>query len=116
MAVLQAENERLIEFLAANRIEWRLAPELTTSPAQTESSRLSTEARVALFRRRFRGRTYVYPLALGEQVDRQVGLCTCLCGRVARWSVREARNQVRRLSESLVDPAFGRCHLRPLGR
>ena len=24
--------------------------------------------------------------------------------------------QVRRLSESLVDPAFGRCYLRPLGR
>ncbi len=62
MAVLQAENERLIALLEANGIEWRLAPEPTTSPPQTESSRLSTEAKVALFRRRFRGRTDVYPV------------------------------------------------------
>ena len=61
-AVLQAENERLIALLEANGIEWRLAPEPTTSPPQTESSRLSTEAKVALFRRRFRGRTDVYPV------------------------------------------------------
>jgi len=62
LAVLQAENERLIALLEANGIEWRLAPEPTTSPPQTESSRLSTEAKVALFRRRFRGRTDVYPV------------------------------------------------------
>lgn len=62
MAVLQAENERLIALLEANGIKWRLAPEPTTSPPQTDSSRLSTEAKVALFRRRFRGRTDVYPV------------------------------------------------------
>ena len=62
MAVLQAENERLIALLEANGIEWRRAPERTTSPPQAESSRLSTEAKVALFRRRFRGRTDVYPV------------------------------------------------------
>ena len=62
LAVLQAENERLIALLKANGIEWRLAPEPSTSPPQTESSRLSTEAKVALFRRRFRGRTDVYPV------------------------------------------------------
>lgn len=60
LAVLQAENERLIALLEENGIEWRQAPEPTTSPPQTESSRLSTEAKVALFRRRFRGRTDVY--------------------------------------------------------
>lgn len=62
MAVLQAENERLIALLEANGIEWRLAPEPTTSPPKPESSRLSNEAKVALFRRRFRGRTDVYPV------------------------------------------------------
>lgn len=62
MAVLQAENERLIALLEANGVEWRLAPEPATSPPQTESSRLSTEAKVALFRRRFRGRRDVYPV------------------------------------------------------
>jgi superfamily II DNA or RNA helicase len=62
LAVLHAENERLIALLEANGIEWRLAPEPATSPPQPESSRLSTEAKLALFRRRFRGRTDVYPV------------------------------------------------------
>ncbi len=62
LAVPQAENERLIALLEANRVEWRLAPEPATSPPQRESSRLATEAKVALFRRRFRGRTDVYPV------------------------------------------------------
>ncbi|OGA72934.1 MAG: DEAD/DEAH box helicase [Betaproteobacteria bacterium RIFCSPLOWO2_12_FULL_65_14] len=62
LAALQAENERLIALLKANGIEWRLAPEPATSPPKPESSRLSTEAKVALFHRRFRGRTDVYPV------------------------------------------------------
>jgi hypothetical protein len=56
LAVLQAENERLVALLEATRVEWRMTPEPATSPPQPESSRLSTEAKVALFRRRFRGR------------------------------------------------------------
>ena len=32
LAVLEAENERLIALLEANGIEWRLAPESATSP------------------------------------------------------------------------------------
>lgn len=62
LAVLQAENERLITLLEANGIDWRLAPEPATSPSKPESSRLSTEAKVALFRGRLRGRTDVYPV------------------------------------------------------
>jgi superfamily II DNA or RNA helicase len=61
LAVLQAQNEQLIALLEANGIEWRPTPEPATSPAQPES-RLSTEAKVALFRRWFRGRTDVYPV------------------------------------------------------
>ena len=52
LAVLQVENERLIALLEANGIEWRPAPEPATSPPQPESSRLSTEAKVACWRRR----------------------------------------------------------------
>lgn len=62
LAVLQAENERLIALLEANGIKWRLTSVPTTSPPKPESSRLSTEAKVALFRRQFRGRTDVYPV------------------------------------------------------
>jgi hypothetical protein len=60
--MLRAENERLIALLEANGIKWRLAPEPATSSSKPESSRLSTEAKVALFRRRFRGRTDAYPV------------------------------------------------------
>jgi superfamily II DNA or RNA helicase len=62
LAVLQAENERLISLLETNGIEWRLTNEPATSPPRPESSRLSAEAKVALFRRLFRGRTDVYPM------------------------------------------------------
>jgi len=62
LAALQAENERLIALLETNGIEWRLTNEPATSPPRPESSRLSTEAKVTLFRRRFRGRTDVYPV------------------------------------------------------
>jgi superfamily II DNA or RNA helicase len=73
VAVLQAENERLIALLKANGIEWRLAPDPATSPPQTEASRLSTEAKVALFRRRFRGRTDVYPVRWASKTTGKSG-------------------------------------------
>jgi hypothetical protein len=60
LAALRAENERLIALLEANGIEWRPTPRPATSSPQPESSRLSIEAKVALFRRRFLGRTDVY--------------------------------------------------------
>ncbi len=62
LPALQAENDRLIALLEANGIEWRLAPESQMSPLTPDSPRLSTEAKVALFRRWFRGRTDVYPV------------------------------------------------------
>lgn len=61
-AQLKAENARLIALLEANGIQWRAPPE-TVPPASTpEPSRLSTDEKVALFRRLFRGRTDVYPI------------------------------------------------------
>jgi hypothetical protein len=65
LAALQKENARLIALLEANGIEWRLVPEAEVdqpSPMELEPSRLSTDDKIALFRRLFRGRTDVYPI------------------------------------------------------
>jgi len=62
---LQAENARLIALLESHGIEWRLPPELPPTAAisiEPASSCLSTNEKVALFRRLFRGRTDVYPV------------------------------------------------------
>jgi hypothetical protein len=64
-AALKAENLRLISLLEKNGIEYRLPPQ----PSSTEQtapkvppSNLSTDEKIALFRRLFRGRTDVYPI------------------------------------------------------
>ncbi len=59
LAELRAENTRLIALLESRGIEWRLPSRPEPPP---EPSRLSTEEKVALFRRLFRGRTDVYPV------------------------------------------------------
>ncbi|HAT1685267.1 TPA: DEAD/DEAH box helicase family protein [Klebsiella oxytoca] len=58
LAVLRAENARLISLLEARGIEWRLKP---PGLAQ-QSPALSTDEKVALFRRLFRGRDDVWAL------------------------------------------------------
>lgn len=60
LAALRAENTRLIALLESHGIEWRPPSNPAAPPA--EPSRLSTEEKVALFRRLFRGRTDVYPI------------------------------------------------------
>src|ERR1039457_963717 len=60
LAKLQAENARLISLLEARGIEWRPPASLALT---SESSKLSTGDKVALFRDLFRGRTDVYPSA-----------------------------------------------------
>ncbi|WP_418147264.1 DEAD/DEAH box helicase family protein [Variovorax paradoxus] len=57
---LRAENSRLIALLESHGIEWRSRQQ--PSPSPVESSRLSTDAKVAIFRRLFRGRTDVFPV------------------------------------------------------
>jgi hypothetical protein len=60
---LRTENARLKALLDAHGIEWRLpqksTPQLTSD---VEPSNFSTNEKVALFRRLFRGRTDVYPI------------------------------------------------------
>ena len=55
LATLQAENERLIALLESNRIDWRVAQEPLKLYSKIESPRLSTDAKLSLFRRLFRG-------------------------------------------------------------
>lgn len=65
LAVLQKENARLLTLLEAHGIEWRLLPKPEVDqpqPTELESSRFSTDDKIALFRRLFRGRTDVYPI------------------------------------------------------
>ena len=65
LAMLRAENARLVALLEASRIDWRSLPEPVLSAsnaAELEPSILSTEEKVALFRRLFHGRTDVYPI------------------------------------------------------
>ena len=61
LAALQAENRRLTTLLDAHGIAWRLPSVPATLLAMTESSRFTTEGKIALFRRLFRGRANVYP-------------------------------------------------------
>ena len=60
LAALRAENARLTALLNSHGIEWR-RPTPPVSPFR-EPSKLSTPAKIALFRRLFRGRTDVYPI------------------------------------------------------
>lgn len=64
LARLRAENARFIALLQAHGIEWRLSDPPPAQPPipESEPSRLTTEEKVALFRRLFRGRTDVYPV------------------------------------------------------
>lgn len=59
LACLRAENARLVGLLDAHGIEWRL-PEPVDTPVN--AAPLSTDEKVTLFRRLFRGRTDVYPV------------------------------------------------------
>ena len=62
LAALQAENARLIALLESRGIDWRLPKKPAPPVQEPEPSRLSTQEKVALFRRLFRGRTDVHAL------------------------------------------------------
>lgn len=58
---LRAENARLRAVLEAHGIDFQRSLAEPVAP-QSEASRLSTDEKVALFRRLFQGRTDVYPV------------------------------------------------------
>jgi superfamily II DNA or RNA helicase len=70
---LKAENARLIALLEANGIQWRTPLEHLPPVSMPEPSRLSTDEKVALFRRLFRGRTDVYPIRWESKTSAKSG-------------------------------------------
>jgi superfamily II DNA or RNA helicase len=71
LTALQLENARLISLLESHGIEWHLWPP-PARPAP-ELSRLTTDEKVALFRRLFRGRTDVYPVRWESKTTGKTG-------------------------------------------
>lgn len=74
LEALRAENARLIALLEAHGIEWRLPPEpAPVSTIEAEPSNFSTQEKVVLFRRLFRGRTDVYPIRWESKATGKTG-------------------------------------------
>jgi superfamily II DNA or RNA helicase len=73
LAALQAENARLIALLEAHGIDWRRTPGPSLSVQEPELSRFSTQKKVALFCRLFRGRTDVYPVRWESKTNGKSG-------------------------------------------
>ena len=74
----RAENARLIALLESHGIEWRLSPPSSAaSPSASQSppeySRISTQDKIDLFRRLFRGRSDVYPVRWESQTSGRSG-------------------------------------------
>src|SRR5450830_1587083 len=65
LVALQAENKRLIALLEEHCVDWRLDTNGSSSPKTQpppDPTHISTNEKVALFRRLFKGRTDVYPV------------------------------------------------------
>ncbi|MDR2173871.1 MAG: DEAD/DEAH box helicase family protein [Burkholderiales bacterium] len=72
LTALRAENARLTSLLDAHGIAWHLSLE-PTKPLSTEPSRFTTDEKIALFRRLFRGRTDVYPIRWESKTNGKSG-------------------------------------------
>jgi len=104
----RAENARLITLLESHGIEWRLPPEpvVAATEPEPESSKLSTDEKVALFRRLFRGRTDIYPVRWENSTtgisgyspvcvnDRRHGICEKLIALSLQKAPRERGRSV----------------------
>ncbi len=73
LAILQMENARLIALLESHGIDWRLPPPQAKPVLEPEPSRLSTDEKVTLFRRLFRGRADVYPIRWESKTTGKTG-------------------------------------------
>jgi len=65
MAAVLAENARLVALLKAHGIDWQMPPatmRVEPSTLAQESSKLTADQKIAIFRRLFAGRTDVYPI------------------------------------------------------
>lgn len=98
---LRAENARLIALLEAHGIAWKKPadPIRVQPPAkESEPSNLSTDEKVALFMRLFRGRTDVYPMRWKSKKTGKSGY-SLVC--LNEWRVAERiRELVRETCEA----------------
>jgi hypothetical protein len=107
LAALQKENARLLALLEANGIEWRLAPEAGVdqpSPLELESSRLSTDDKIALFRRLFRGRTDVYPIRWESKSTGKTGYAPACANEWLAGACEKPRIKCADCSKRLLIP------------
>ncbi|MFM8899603.1 MAG: TOTE conflict system archaeo-eukaryotic primase domain-containing protein [Burkholderiales bacterium] len=86
LEALRAENARLILLLESHGIEWRLP--LPPAVPEREPSRLSTDEKVALFRRLFQGRTDVYPVRWESKTTGKTGYSPA-CANEWRYAFRK---------------------------
>jgi superfamily II DNA or RNA helicase len=104
LAALRAENSRLIALLESHGIEWHLPSRPASLP---EPPGLSTEDKVALFRRLFRGRTDVYPVRWESKTTGKSGY-TPACANEWRAGVCEKpRIKCGECSNRLLTPLSG---------
>ena len=88
-AALRAEIERLTALLDANDIAWRVPDAAPTAPvSRSSAARLSTDDKVALMRRLFRGRDDVYALRWEQSKTGKSGYAPA-CGNEWRPGICE---------------------------
>ena len=88
LAALQAENERLAALLDSHGIQWRQPPSPQPGVREPESPNLSTDEKIALFRRLFRGRVDVYPIRWESKTSGKSGYAPA-CGNEWRPGICE---------------------------
>jgi len=88
LAALEAENERLAALLDSHGIQWRQPPSPQPGVREPESTNLSTDEKVALFRRLFRGRVDVYPVRWESKTTDKSGYAPA-CGNEWRPGICE---------------------------
>src|SRR5487761_2106815 len=118
LAVLQAENARLIALLESHGIEWHSLAAPIPHVSEPEPSRLSTAEKVELFRRLFRGRTDVYPIRWESKTTGKSGYAPAcgnewlagVCGK-PRIKCADCNNrQLLPLSDTVIyDHLAGKC-------
>jgi superfamily II DNA or RNA helicase len=88
LAALHAENARLTALLDAHGIQWRPSASAPLAVREPESTTLSPEQKVALFRQLFRGRADVYPVRWESKSSGKAGYAPA-CGNEWRPGVCE---------------------------
>jgi hypothetical protein len=109
LTALQAENARLIALLEAHGIEWRSQQPTVLLAREPEFSRLSTDEKVALFRRLFRGRTDVYPIRWESKTTGKSGYAPACANEWRAGICEKPRIKVQRLRQPPADPATVRA-------